>query len=259
MLVAAEALGQTPDSTPSPPPAEAPVTATPTREPAPTSSVPPPIATPPAPAPGAAAIPASSPRHGGFYLKASTQLMSYFWISGDGPYGPASISDIGGPLGGFAIGGTIAPGLALAGHLGTSNGGGHFDGGPFTNATVTTPMRPGSSASASATAGMTMFELGLLVDWFPNPSGGLNFGGSFGLGELWVVNAADRSGLSGAGAAWSVSGGYAFWVGHYWSLGLDLVVRGLAPQLHLYDSSGADSGYRLTPVMIAGEWSVLYY
>jgi hypothetical protein len=106
---------------------------------------------------------------------------------------------------------------------------------------------------------MTLFDLGLLVDWFPDPAGGLNFGGSVGLGGMTLVNDADNSSLVAAGAAWSVFGGYAFWLGRFWSLGLDLIVRGLAPQLHLTDSTGADSGYRLTPVMIAGEWSVLYY
>ncbi|MGH7436695.1 MAG: hypothetical protein ACRENE_13560, partial [Polyangiaceae bacterium] len=47
---------------------------------------------------------------------------------------------------------------------------------------------------------------------------------------------------------------HTFWLGRSWSLGVDLAVRGIAPQIDLTDSSGADSGYRMTPVMVGSEW-----
>jgi hypothetical protein len=198
-------------------------------------------------------------RHGGFYLRGTYGVVTYAWVFGDGPYGPASISDIGGTNGSLAIGGTIAPGLVLAGHLGTNTVAGHFNGGPFTNANITSAMRPGVSTAASSGAGVSLFELGVLLDWFPNPSRGLHFGASVGLGGLSLENFADGSTFGAVGAAASVFGGYDFWVGRAWSLGLDLAVRGVAPGLELADSSGADSGYRVTPMTIALEWSVLYY
>jgi hypothetical protein len=77
----------------------------------------------------------------------------------------SSVSDIGGTNGSLAIGGTIAPGLALAGHLGTNTVGGHFNGGPFTHANITSAMRPGVSTAASSGAGVSLFELGVLLDW----------------------------------------------------------------------------------------------
>lgn len=265
LLLTAEAFGQNQDPAPSASSSSVPTPAPPLaaareQEAAPASPSTSVAAAAPPPPTGAGTTTASPrPRHGGFYLRLSTQVVSYFWITGTGPYGSASVSNVGGPVGEFAIGGTLAPGLALAGHVATSNGGGHFNGGPFMNATVTTAMQPGSSTPASSSAGMTLYDLGLLVDWFPNPAGGFHIGGALGLGNLTMSNSADGSSFGGEGVAWSVFGGYAFWLGRSWSLGVDLAVRGIAPQVDLTDSSGADSGYRMTPVMIGSEWSVLYY
>jgi hypothetical protein len=198
-------------------------------------------------------------RHQGFYLRGTDGVLTYAWVFGNGPYGPASISNIGGTNGSLAIGGTLAPGFVLAGHLGTNTVGGHFTGGPFTNATVTSAMRPGVTTTASGGAGVSLFELGFLIDWFPDPSRGLHFGASAGIGGLSIDNSADGSGYGAAGFGASLFGGYDFWVGHAWSLGLDLAVRGVAPELSLTDSGGSPSGYRMTPITIASEWSVLYY
>jgi len=192
--------------------------------------------------------------HEGFYLRLSTGP-NLVTLRGHGPSGSASLTDSG--AGGFiAIGGAIVPGLVLAGTLQGTVFDAEFKGGPFENATVSANGKT-REASNRATGGFGM--VGMLVDWYPQPKGGWHVGGSAGLGAVILNNSADDSVSGGANFAGSVFGGYDWSLGRNWGLGLQLVASG-ATKTKLEDDSGKhDTGYRLTPLAIGVQASLLYF
>jgi hypothetical protein len=197
------------------------------------------------------------PRHDGFYLRFSSGG-GYVSVAGDGPLGSASISGFGSSSL-VAIGGTIAPGLALAGTIASTTTTDTFHGGPFNDAnqaSLVTSVRRPTSPSFDALAAVT--EIGLLADWFPDPARGWHLGALVALGAVGVVNQADGSSWGGFNASGSVFGGHDWWIGRSWSLGLMLSVAG-GSRASLSDSSGNDTGYKLAPLSIALESSLLYY
>jgi len=231
-------------------------------------------ATPVAPAAPVASAPALAPTpdappskltltrpglHQGFYLRLSSGP-SFMTLNGHGPYGSASLTGAG--YGGMiAIGGAVAPGLVLAGTIQGSAFNAEFNGGPFENATVNSKGKT-YKASDRATGGFGM--LGVLVDWYPQPSGGWHVGGSTGVGAIVLTNSADERDFGGVNFAGSVFGGYDWALGRKWSLGLQLVVSGatrttLMEEDHTEEHETHDTGYRLTPFSVGVQASVLYF
>ena len=181
-------------------------------------------------------------------------------MNGHGPYGSASLTNAG--YGGMiAIGGAVAPGLVLAGTIQGSVFDAKFKGGPFENGTVSARGKT-STASDRSTAGFGM--LGVLVDWYPEPTGGWHVGGSTGLGAIVLTNGADDRDFAGVNFAGSVFGGYDWALGRKWSLGLQLVASG-ATRTKLMEEDPSDkndtrdTGYRLTPFSVGVQASLLYF
>jgi hypothetical protein len=231
---------------------------TPALTPSPAPAPPPLPAPPPAPeAPPPTASCSCALRHDGFYTRI-TSGFAYTSVFGSGPNGSASVSGTG-SLFSLAIGGTLAPGIVLAGVLAGTTGTSTFHGGPFANATITGAAGSTGPIAASDNAGASSFDVGLLLDWFPDPAKGLHVGGSVGLGGVALTNQADGSFISGLGLGAGLFGGYDFWVGPAWSLGLALVASGVVPPAHLADSNRNDTGYRMTPLAMGLEVSILYY
>jgi hypothetical protein len=238
---------------PLPGPEPAPVTTAPSAPSSPT----PPTATsistsPPAPTPTLAATrtPAPGPsdttpgqagayRHDGFYLRAALGW-AYGWLSGSGPYGSASVSGSSAALL-LAIGGTPAKGLVVAGTVMGQGADGDLAGTP-----------PGSSRSVTTVAPI----FGVLVDWYPAPEGGWHVGGSLGLGGVGLTDASSNSNGYSLGVA--ILGGYDWWIGPQWSLGL-MAVAATAGAADLKDGNGSDTGYRFTPITIAIEGSIVFH
>jgi hypothetical protein len=196
--------------------------------------------------------------HEGFYLR-FTSGPSFLTLRGHGPSGAsASITDAG-PSGSIAIGGAILPGLVLAGTVSGTAFNAEFEGGPFADATVTANGKT-RSASHNAEGGFGM--IGVLVDWYPKPTGHWHAGFSTGLGGIGLTNSADDSELGGVNFAGSVFGGYDWALGRNWALGLQLTASGatstkLQQDFDSHDSH--DSGYRLTPFSIGVQASLLYF
>jgi hypothetical protein len=244
----APASATAPATAPAPATTTATVTVTATESPPPTPAA--------EPSPAAPATPCScSGRHDGFYLRFSSGF-GYQSVSGDGPFGSASVSGIE-SIGGLAIGGTIAKGVALAGTIWAATTTATFNGGPFSGATIA-PSGRGPTAAASGDATASLAELALLVDWYPDPAGGWHAGGSAGVGATGVTTQADGSRMGSLVAAGSVFGGYDFWVGRSWSLGLALILAG-ASSATLNDTNGNSTGYRMMPLSIGLQTSILYY
>jgi len=238
-------LAQTPEGAPTATTA----TATPTPTPTPTTT-PTTTTTPSCPCP-------PPPRHDGFYFRVSSGF-AYSSVFGDGPNGSASVSGLG-SLASLAIGGTLAPGIVLAGTLGGGTTTHKFQGGPFANATIAGGSGPPAMVQASGDGSASLFEVGVLLDWFPDPTKGLHLGGSVGLGGAAITNQADGSKMAGIGAAGALFFGQDWWIGTGWSLGVEGVATGATPREQIKDSSGTDTGYRLTPLALGVEISLLYY
>jgi hypothetical protein len=156
----------------------------------------------------------------------------------------------------IAIGGSIFNGLVLAGTIQGSSVTSSFDGGPFKGESVTSN---GTSLTASAKADATSAILGLMADWYPNPSDGWHAGLSVGVGMTSIKNHADDSTMNGTSAAGSLFGGYDWAIGPEWSLGLALVGAG-ARYASLKDTSDhPHSGYRLKSFSLGISASILYF
>jgi hypothetical protein len=161
-----------------------------------------------------------------------------------------------GESGFIAIGGAVAPGLVLAGTVQAMSATAELKGGPLTDATLTSN---GSSRSVSHKAQAGIGMVGLLLDWYPAPKAGWHAGVATGIGAVGLTNLADDSSLSGVNFAGSLFGGYDWTLGRYWALGLQLTASG-ATQAKLFEDSGShDTGYRLTPLSLGVQASLLYF
>jgi hypothetical protein len=260
---ASDSASPSPSSQPLPAPSPSEPTPPPTA--ATTSQAPAlPVAAPvPAPTPAPPAREERSPRlpsrvHEGFYLR-FTSGPGFLTLRGHGPSrGSASLTDSGAG-GSIAIGGAIVPGLVLAGTLQGTAFNADFEGGPFVDASV---RAGGKTVPASRKASGGFGMIGMLVDWYPQPTGNWHAGFATGIGAIALTNAADDSDLAGVNFAGSVFGGYDWSLGRNWSLGLQLTASGgtAAKMKDDFDSHEAhDSGYRLTPFSIGVQASVLYF
>jgi hypothetical protein len=187
------------------------------------------------------------PVRDGFYLRASLGP-AYMSTFGDGPAGPASQHGSGVGLS-LSIGGSPMRGLVLAGTFRIVGVGGTFDG--FANV--------GSSAGASLSGSGGLAQIGVLADWYPESRSGWHAGAS-----LAVTGAAVSAGTqpkpvgSGSSAGGALFGGYDWWTGGKWSLGL-MAVLAAGGRVSLHDSQGNDSGYSMMPVAFAIEGVVTVY
>ncbi len=206
----------------------------------------------PAAAPEAAQ---SAPKrvHQGFYLR-FTSGPSFVSLNGHGPSGSASLTDTG-TSASVAIGGALAPGLVLAGTIQGTAFNAEFKGGPFADATVSANGKT-RSASNRASGGFGM--VGLLVDWYPRPKAGWHTGIATGVGIIDLTNSADESNIGGVNLGGSLFGGYDWTLGRDWGLGLQLVASG-ATRTKMIADTDHDTGYRLTPVSVSLQASLLYF
>jgi hypothetical protein len=202
---------------------------------------------PASPAPPSAAPPPPAPElrrsgayvHDGFYFRVGIGP-AYTGLSGSGPAGAVSLG--GGGVGlTLAIGGTLENGIVLAGIVHGANG--------ESNNVIGSPGGPGTVWSS-------LVEFAFLVDWYPDPRKGWHVDGAIGAGDVEVDGS--NGTLFGGALTGSILGGYDWWLGPEWSLGLLLVATG-GSKAALDDSSGVDTGYRLRGGSIAVEGSILFH
>lgn len=160
----------------------------------------------------------------------------------------------------LALGGTVARGWVLGGVLRFAGTTGTFNGGPGvvvtetqsvngTNVTTMSPARGNSTA--------VLINLGPFIEWYPDPNLGWHVGASVGLGGVGITDDGGRN-IDSVAVSLSAFGGYQWWLGPRWSLGLQAVVLG-TPNAKLTDSSNNDSGYRMGGVAFGLEGVLLYY
>jgi len=191
----------------------------------------------------------------GFYMR-MLQGIGFMSAAGTGPYGNASVRGLSSNSI-IALGGSIRPGLVLGGALLASDATAKFKGGPFVDATVTTQGQPPVKATSKATVGTS--GIGLLLDWYPAPTGGWHTGLTAGIGFTSLQNLADESVMVGTSAVGGLFGGYDWSIGKDWSLGLSLLVMGNT-SANMKDSKDASAtGYRLQSFSAGLGASVLYF
>ncbi len=94
---------------------------------------------------------------------------------------------------------------------------------------------PSVSVPSGADTSVSTTVLGPMVDWYPNPNGGVHFLGALGLGMTnFAISGASELGSSGVGIV--LGSGYSTWISPKWSVGGDLLI------LHA-STSGDDDGY----------------
>jgi hypothetical protein len=236
-------------SSPAPPPApsaqpEAPVDATSA----------PPIVVPAAPAAPAPAAEAPSPAgpcggegaftHDGFYMRVSTGS-GFLAFTGSGPAGDAHLTGVAASEL-VAIGGTPGRGFVVAGAIGGES---------LTNPSFTgypTGAQKGWTANAA--------RIGGLVDWFWNDHRGGHIGGLLALGLTSLTNDAASISWGGVGFGAEAFGGYDFWIGPEWSLGIQGALS-FSPNTPLKDTNanGNDTGYSFGTFAFAVQGTLLYH
>ncbi len=178
--------------------------------------------------------------HDGFYLRLGLGL-AYTSLWGNGPLGNASVSGTGVALSAW-FGGTVARGLVIGGALRLEDGVGAFNGGPM---------------DAPGNANGTFVQLGPFVDWYPTPEDGWHVGAQAGPGVTGVTDSQSRT-SSAIALAGSIFGGYDWWIGPQWSLGVALSLS-TATSSGMTDSNGQGTGYSFTPLAFALEATLLWH
>ena len=194
----------------------------------------------PPPPPPPTAIPCAGPgafTHDGFYLRLSSGIGGLA-IGGSGPGSSPKLSGFASSTM-LAIGGTPSRGFAVGGAIAARS--------------VTSPQTsgfPGDVTDVQAS------QLGVFVDWFPSEHRGWHVGGLLGIGTLRIQTVqGDEVNLSFAGQAF---GGYDFWIGPEWSLGIQGVL-GFSTQSPMMDANQNDSGYSLGSLSGAIEGTLLFH
>jgi hypothetical protein len=208
-----------------PPPPPAPTVSAPAYEEVPLPEQAPPPACDQSATPSPCTQPHDAYRHDGFYFRLMNESQ-FFALYGEGPERDASIKGLGQGAT-LALGGTPAPGLVIGGMLNTTTLRGEFKG---------RPDGPENGATISR------LILGPFVDWFPRPDDGWHVGAAIGFAAVTVTDSALADAVGPAFGA-KIFGGYDFWIGPQWSVGLSATFSA-TPTTALRVDDGDKSGYR---------------
>jgi hypothetical protein len=127
--------------------------------------------------------------------------------------GDSSIAGGGGAFE-LALGGTLRPGLVLAGTIVYQN--------------VSDPSLHSNSGDVPLDGQLHYDLLGATLAWFPQPNGGFHIGGTLGIARAWAKSPPPQftEYFGGAGGAIALEAGYLWWVSEQWSLGLSARLSG---------------------------------
>jgi hypothetical protein len=166
---------------------------------------------------GVARADSAAETHDGFYLRLSLGFggaaLKRDVSATTGIVGFESNNEISGGATFFelGLGGSVADGLVLGGTLLTS--------------TVADPVivRDDDDMEIDLDSPLHFGLLGVTLDWFPDAQGGWHLGAT--LGGAWAYSRLpdqplDFEGLGGTGGGLALHGGYGWWVGDQWSLGV---------------------------------------
>jgi hypothetical protein len=226
MALSAGAAAQGAPPPPPPPGAEPAPAPAPEPAPAPPPEGAAPGAPPPAPPPGAAPAPAgggyaaqvgAAPpppdaegvhTHDGFYLRLGIGFASTSGTvkrSSGGFDAPDTDQSGAGVASELAFGGTVAPGLVI--------------GGGIWGASVPSPEYETSGTSTDGDS-LALSSIGPFIDYYFDPNGGGHLQAAIALGVASQSKGDLDSAYTGTGYSLMLGGGYEWWVGEQWSLGV---------------------------------------
>lgn len=138
--------------------------------------------------------------------------------TGGGPAAYTGDSSISGGGGAFdvTVGGTLRPGLVLAGTL------------VYQSVSDARLHAESSGADVDLEGPLHYALLGATLKWFPHPNGGLHLGGTLGVAGAWAKSPPPHfaENLGGAGGALGLDAGYLWWIADQWSLGVSARLSG---------------------------------
>jgi hypothetical protein len=115
-------------------------------------------------------------------------------------------------------------------------------------------LKGGPQDSDEEDASMARAMLGVLVDWYPRPEDGWHVGAALGFAGITLADAAVADSVGAAFAA-KLFGGYDWWIGPQWSLGVSAVLA-TTPSTPLVDRDGDKNGYRFYTLSAGLAWSI---
>lgn len=128
----------------------------------------------------------------------------------------------------FALGGTVAPGLAL--------------GGGIYGISISSPeYEPDDGGDKIEGDTLVLSSIGPFIDYYFDPNGGGHIQASLGIGVAQQGEGDLDSAYTGTGFAFMVGGGYEWWVGEQWSLGVLGRIQYFSVSGHPDDDFGAIS------------------
>jgi hypothetical protein len=208
-----------------------------------TVASPPPAPYEPTVAPAAPCGGPGAYEHDGFYLRLDTGL-SGLRLSGSGPTSASPSISGAASVGRIAIGGTPVRGFVV---------GGVIEGQSTSGSLSAQPAGAPSNGWGASTG-----TLGAFVDWFPDAHRGWHVGAQLGLTGVSVGNDAAQISWTGGAVSGELLGGYDFWLGPQWSLGIEGLL-GLTSRATMEDSNQHDVGYRFSGAAFGLAASLLYH
>jgi hypothetical protein len=114
----------------------------------------------------------------------------------------------------LTLGGTLRPGLVLAG--------------TFVEQTVADPSLRSNDGNVALEGQLHYALLGATLAWFPQPNGGFHLGFTLAAAGAWAKAPPPRftEYLGGSGGALALDAGYLWWVADQWSIGLSARLSG---------------------------------
>lgn len=189
--------------------------------------------------------------HEGFYLRAAI---------GGGGMSAATTTDLDSVELGRTYGGGVATNLAIGGAVAR----GVVVAGDYTSQFAFRPRQRVNGVVTTADTDLTLHTLGVMVDWFPAPSGGFHVSGSLAFAALEVSDQGGVSRDTEFGGSLSLGVGYDFWIARKWSLGALLRLTGASVRTDNGTNTSSVTG--VTTVGTRDEvgaaslmFSVLYY
>jgi hypothetical protein len=139
------------------------------------------------------------------------------------------------------VGGAVAKGFVIGGGARIVDGVGVFKGAP-------------GDAPGNGTA-TYVDVLSAFVDWFPDPENGWHVGAEAGVGITAITDVLSRD-SSASNFGGTVFGGYDWWVGPQWSVGINASISA-ATSSTLSDDHNYATGYSVHPASFGLEATVL--
>lgn len=182
--------------------------------------------------------------HDGFYLRLGLGFGS---MSGTAKRKFAGLEDEqdgsgGGVASEFALGGTVAPGLVL--------------GGGIYGISVPSPSYEDDNGTSTDGDQLVLSSIGPFIDYYFDPNGGGHIQAAIALGVASQAKGDLDAAYSGTGVALMFGGGYEWWIGEQWSMGILARLQYFSVKGHPDEDDASALGFNADDVDVEGTFLV---